>query len=299
MKRRDEVLVGLFVTVAAVIMVIGIIWLTQGGLSSGYPLYTKFSWGQNLKKGHPVLLAGQEVGHVSEVELKPGYLDVELAIDNGQDIPRGSTASVVPVGIFGDVAISFKPPLPLPTTSYNPGDTVPAGPPTPDIATILTRVDSIGMSISRLTSAMDRDLIASGGLKDLRRLIANTTTMSAQLQTVMANQDRNLSATMADFRRSMARLSSLVDSAMVDSTMKNARTATANMSRLIAAVDSTNTEFRTLVAKANSGRGSIGLLLNDTTLYTNVRNLVATLDSLTKDFQKDPKKYINVRITVF
>lgn len=299
MKRRDEVLVGIFVTVAAVILVTGIIWLTNGGLSSGYPLYTQFPWGQNLKKGHPVLLAGQEVGHVGDVELMAGYLDVELAINNGQDIPRGSTVSVVPIGIFGDVAIAFKPPLPLPTTSYNPGDTVPAGEPTPDIGTILTRVDSIGMSIAKLTSAMDKDLIASGGLKDLRRLIANTTTMSAQLQSVMANQDRNLTVTMADFRRSMARLTSLVDSAMVDSTLKNVRTSTASMSRLISAVDSTNMEFRTLVAKANNGRGSVGMLLNDTSLYTNVRNLVATLDSLTNDFKKDPKKYINVRVTVF
>lgn len=299
MKRRDEVLVGIFVTVAAVILVTGIIWLTNGGLSNGYPLYTQFPWGQNLKKGHPVLLAGQEVGHVGDVELMAGYLDVELAIDNGQDIPRGSTVSVVPIGIFGDVAIAFKPPLPLPTTSYNPGDTVPAGAPTPDIGTILTRVDSIGMSIARLTSAMDQDLVASGGLRDLRRLIANTTSMSAQLQSVMANQDRNLTITMADFRRSMARLTSLVDSAMVDSTLKNVRTSTAGMSRLIAAVDSTNMEFRTLVAKANNGRGSVGMLLNDTSLYTNVRNLVATLDSLTNDFKKDPKKYINVRVTVF
>jgi phospholipid/cholesterol/gamma-HCH transport system substrate-binding protein len=72
-----------------------------------------------------------------------------------------------------------------------------------------------------------------------------------------------------------------------------------NMARLIRQVDSTNTEMRLLVAKANNGRGSLGMLLNDTTLYTNVRNLVATTDSLLNDFKKDPKKYINVRITVF
>jgi phospholipid/cholesterol/gamma-HCH transport system substrate-binding protein len=268
-------------------------------LSNGYPLYTKFLWGQNLKKGQPILLAGQEVGHVSQVVLESGYLDVTLAIDNDQKIPRGSTASVVPVGIFGDVAVAFKPPLPLPKTNYNEGDTVPPGPPTPDIGTILSRVDSIGITISKLTSAMDRDLVASGGFKDLRRVIANTATMSTQLQSVITNQDRNLTATMTDFRHSMAKLSSLVDSAMVDSTMKNVRTSTANMSRLIAAVDSTNNEFRLLVAKANNGRGSVGMLLNDTTLYSNVRNLVARVDSLVSDFTKNPKKYINVQLHVF
>jgi phospholipid/cholesterol/gamma-HCH transport system substrate-binding protein len=299
MKRRDEVLVGVFVTFATVVLVIGIIWLTNGGLSNGYPLYTKFAWGQNLKKGHPILLAGQEIGHVAEVKLRPGYLDVELAIDNDQVVPIKSTVSVVPVGIFGDVAIAINPPLPLPATNYSAGDTIPAGPETPDIGVILRRVDSIGVTISKLTQALDRDLIATGGLRDLRRLIATTTSMSEQLSVVIASQDRNLTATMTDFRRNMNRLSSLIDSAMVDSTMKSVRTGTANMARLIAAVDSTNSEFRILVAKANSGRGSAGMLLNDTTLYTNVRNLVATLDSLVNDFKKDPKKYINVKFSVF
>lgn len=299
MKRRDEVLVGIFVTLATVVMVIGIIWLTNGGLSSGYPLYAKFSWGQNLKKGHPILLAGQEVGHVADVELKPGYLDVELAIDNDQEIPRGSTASVIPVGIFGDVAIAFKPPLPLPTTSYSAGDTVPVGAGPPDMSAILARVDTIGTSVARLASALEKEFVTGGGLRDLRRITASMATTSGQLSTVIANQDRNVTILLADFRRTMNRFSTMIDSASVDSTVRNLKSVSTNMTRLLTQVDSTNHEMRLLLAKANNGRGSIGMLLNDTTLYTNVRNLIATTDSLLNDFKKDPKKYINVRITVF
>jgi phospholipid/cholesterol/gamma-HCH transport system substrate-binding protein len=299
MKRRDEVLVGVFVTLATIILVVGIIWLTNGGLSSGYPLYAKFAWGQNLKKGHPVLLAGQEVGHVSEVDLKPGYLDVELAIDNDKLIPRGSSASVVPVGIFGDVAIAFKPPLPLPATSYEAGDTVPVGPAPADMGAILARVDTIGRSVERLASAIEKEFVTEGGLRDLRRSVASFAALSGQLSTVVANQDRNVTLLLSDFRRTTNRFSSMLDSAAVDSTVRNVRTMSSNMARLITQVDSTNNEMRLLVAKANSGRGSVGMLLNDTTLYSNVRNLVGTLDSLVNDFKKDPKKYINVRITVF
>src|SRR5688572_10229395 len=56
MKRRDEVLVGVLLTVAAVVLVMGTLWLARGGLSSGYPLYTRFAWGLNLKQGQPVRL---------------------------------------------------------------------------------------------------------------------------------------------------------------------------------------------------------------------------------------------------
>jgi phospholipid/cholesterol/gamma-HCH transport system substrate-binding protein len=296
MKRRNEILVGLFVTVALVVLIIGTILLTQGTLNRGYALNTKFLWGQNLKKGQPVLIAGQTIGYVSKVQLKPGYLDVQMRIDDDQKVPRGSKATVKPVGIFGDVAVALAPPMPLPSTFYQEGDTVPAGAPTPDMAEILLRVDSIGNSVNRLASAVEKELITSGGLRDLRRTIANTVTISSQLQTVLANQDRNVSATIADFRRTMLHFNSMLDSAMVDSTVRNIRTTTANMSRLIASADSTNNEFRALLVKANNGKGSLGMLVNDTTLYTNTRNLIARIDSLTADFQKNPKKYINLRI---
>jgi phospholipid/cholesterol/gamma-HCH transport system substrate-binding protein len=296
MKRRNEILVGIFVTVALVVLIVGTILLTQGTLNRGYALNTKFLWGQNLKKGQPVLIAGQTIGYVAKVQLKPGYLDVQMRIDDDQQVPRGSKATVKPVGIFGDVAVALTPPMPLPSTYYQEGDTVPAGAPTPDMAEILLRVDSIGNSVNRLASAVEKELVVSGGLRDLRRTIASTVTISNQLQGVLANQDRNVSATIADFRRTMQKFNNMIDSAMIDSTVRNVRTMTGNMSRLISAADSTNNELRSLLNKANSGRGSLGMLVNDTTMYTNTRNLIARLDSLVTDFQKNPKKYINLRI---
>jgi phospholipid/cholesterol/gamma-HCH transport system substrate-binding protein len=299
MRRRNEILVGIFVTIALIILIGGTVWLTRGGFSRGYPLYAKFSWGQNLKNGHSVLLAGQNVGYVSDVKLKPGYLDVELRITSDQGIPSGSTAQVIPIGIFGDVAVAFKPPLPLPATNYAAGDTVPVGAAPADMGAILARVDTIGTSVSRLVTALEKEFVEGGGLRDLRRMTASMATTSEQLSRVIANQDRNVTLLLADFRQTMNKFSTMIDSAQVDSTVRGVRTITADMSRLIRQFDSTNTEMRTLVANVRNGRGSLGLLMTDTSLYTNVRNLVATADSLMNDFKKDPKKYINVRITVF
>jgi phospholipid/cholesterol/gamma-HCH transport system substrate-binding protein len=299
MRRSNEVLVGLFVTVALIILVGGTVWLTRGGFRRGYPLYAKFSWGQNLKNGHPVLLAGQNVGYVSDVTLKPGYLDVELRItETDQGIPKGSTASVIPVGIFGDVAISFKPPLPLPATNYNPGDTVPTGDSPPDMGAILARVDTIGTSVSRLTSALEKEFVSGGGLRDLHRLTASMATTSEQLSRVIANQDRNLSVVLDDFRRTMNKFSTVLDSASMDSTVRNIKTMSANMNRLIAQVDSTNAQAQALLVKANSGNGTVGKLLTDSLLYTNIKNLTARTDSLLNDFMANPKKYIDVTVCV-
>ena len=83
MKRSNEITVGVLITVAVIVLVLGTLWLARGGLKPGYPLYTRFAWGQNLKQGQPVLLAGVTVGNVGDVTLRrAGYLDVMLRINS-------------------------------------------------------------------------------------------------------------------------------------------------------------------------------------------------------------------------
>jgi phospholipid/cholesterol/gamma-HCH transport system substrate-binding protein len=174
MKRRDEVTVGILITVAVVVLILGTLWLARGGLKSGYPLYTRFAWGQNLKQGQPVLLAGVSVGYVGDVNLRrDGYLDVMLRIDDQYTVPKGSTAIVKPVGIFGDVAVALMPPIPVPATSYSPGDTVPPGPAAADIGQIMNRVDTIGQSVSVLMHALQQQVIEAGTLKQLNRTMTS------------------------------------------------------------------------------------------------------------------------------
>src|SRR3982751_4382668 len=62
----------------------------------------------------------------------------------------------------------------------------------PDMAALLARVDTIGTSVSRLTSALEKEFVAGGGLRDLHRLTSSMAHTSDQLSTVIANQDRNV-----------------------------------------------------------------------------------------------------------
>jgi phospholipid/cholesterol/gamma-HCH transport system substrate-binding protein len=304
MKRRDEVTVGIFITVAVVVLVLGTLWLARGGLKSGYPLYTRFQWGQNLKQGQPVLLAGVSVGYVADVTLRrDGYLDVMLNVADKYPIPKGSTATVKAIGIFGDVSVALTPPMPVPKTSYAPGDTVPPGPPSADINEIMDRVDSIGKSVSALTRALEVEVVEAGTLKDIHKTIAATAALSAQLQTVIAQQHQSLLRTETSFSdaaanmsRTVERVSHLADSTQIEGSLANIRQATANATTLVANLDSTNAAIRTLLAKAQNGNGTLGKFMSDTLLYSDMRHLLIRADSLLADIKANPKKYINVRI---
>lgn len=299
MKRRDEVLVGIFLTVAAAIALLGTLWLVRGGLSSGYPLNSRFAWGQNLKPGQQVLLAGVAVGAVADVKLRDdGFLDVVLRVDDDVKVPRSAVASVKPVGIFGDAAIALTPKGPS-KISYSPDDTVPVGPADTDIQAIMNRVDSIGATVQVMTKAINADLVASGGIKDMRRSLANAAELtqaaarlSIQLNAIAAEQSRNLTATMASFRRA----ASAVDSAKIDSTMRNFQTSSASLTRIAANLDSTSRHANALIGGIERGEGNAGKLLKDTLLYNDLRRLVGQVDTVLVDLKANPRKYINLSI---
>ena len=94
MRRRDEVLVGLFTTVAIIILALTSIWLVRGGLNRGYLLHSRFSWGAGIKQGAPVWLVGVTVGTVDKVDLDPrGTLLITYRIRKEHSVPVGSVAT--------------------------------------------------------------------------------------------------------------------------------------------------------------------------------------------------------------
>ena len=292
MKTRDEILVGLVVTVAVVVTVLGSLWLARGGLSKGYPLYAKFPWGAGLKQGQPVLLVGVSTGYVDEVDLhQDGTLVTTLRIQKGYQVPITSRATVVPNGIFGDMAVALTPSKPDPR-SFKPGDTVPIGPSTPGIAQITSKADSIARSVNAVTSALEHEMVATGGIRDLRNAIGATNRLVNEFASIAAEQSRQLSATMTALRRATG----AIDPAKVDSTIKNFRTASANMADMSADLKQTSAKLDLILAKVDSGNGSAARLLNDPGVYTDMRGLLQRMDSLLADVKKNPNRYINVRV---
>lgn len=292
MKRRDEVLVGLLVTIAIVVAILGTLWLARGGLSSGYPLYARFPWGAGLRQGQPVLLAGVQVGYVDHVKLRrDGYLDVDMRINDEYTVPDNSVATVIPVGIFGDQAIALTPSSPV-LTSYSAGDTVPIGHTAIGIQDLLARIDTVSTTLNDVTNAIEVELVDKGGMADLRRTLGATNRLVEQLAMIANEQSNQLSATMSTLRRSVA----AIDSATVDSTVRNLRTTSANMADLTAGLRETTTQLNGVLGRLERGEGTAGKLLTDTLLYRDVRSLVTRLDSLTLDFKKNPRRYINLEI---
>lgn len=317
MKRRDEVIVGVFVTIALIVGVFGTLWLARRGLSKSYPMYARFDWGNNLKVGQQVLLAGVQVGFVDKVELNPsGYLDVTMSIDKGRRIPANATAVVQNEGFFGDKSVALHPcgdvPPPVdreapamtgtmsgggeslchPTSFLPPGDTIPTGKPAPSIDMILGRVDSMSGALEDVVQTVRISMVEKGGIDDLRKTIASTNELAQQLTRVAAEQSKGLSLTLASLRRT----ANALDSASIDSTVQNMQATTENLAALTNSLKSTTTRLDNVMGKIETGDGTVGRLLNDPGVYNELRQSLARLDSLIADVKANPKRYINVKV---
>jgi phospholipid/cholesterol/gamma-HCH transport system substrate-binding protein len=235
---------------------------------------------------------GVNAGYVDEVELRQdGTLITTLRIVKSYKVPLGSKATVVPSGIFGDMAVALTPERPNPR-SHEPGDTIPVGPTVPGIAQITAKADSIARSLNEVTTALQQEMVASGGLRDMRQAIAATNRLVNEFAGIAAEQSRQLSATMTSLRRAAG----AVDPAKIDSTMINIRTASANVAEMSANLRATSSKLDLILAKVDSGDGSAAKLVNDPAVYNDVRLLLARMDSLLADVKKNPKRYFNVSV---
>lgn len=292
MKRRDELMVGLLLLVGVVVALGGTLWIARGGLSSGYDMYARFPWGAGLKQGQPVLLAGVQVGFVDRVELIPdGTLGVRFKVQSQYKIPVNTTATVQANGIFGDQLIALTP-VRATTQTMAEGDTIPTGIPAPGIPQLITKGDSIAANALIVSNSLRSALVDSGGIQDIRQTVALLTKLVGQISEVTAQQSRELSQTQATLRRTLAS----VDSAKVDSAVKNLRTASANLEQLSREAGRTNAQVQEVINKVSNGNGTAGKLINDPALYARMDSTLRSVDLLLKDFKANPRKYVNLRI---
>jgi phospholipid/cholesterol/gamma-HCH transport system substrate-binding protein len=292
MRRRDEVLVGLFTTVAIIILALASIWLVRGGLTRGYLLHSRFSWGAGIKQGAPVWLVGVTIGTVDKVELDPrGTLLLTYRIQSEYSVPIGTKATIVPNGFFGDQAIAFTPEAPN-EVSYAPGDTVPIGIASAGLQGLMQRADTLTGAISVMLGAMKAQFVDSGGLADIRRTTLAMNRLLTTANQVAELQSREIQATLVTLRSRMA----AVDSARIDSTIRALQATSAQFNAFAGELQTASTRFNALLTKVESGEGSIAKLLNDPALYGDLRNVATRIDSLLVDLMRNPRKYLKFSV---
>lgn len=290
MKFSKEFQIGALVVATVAILFFGVNYLKGVNVfnPSNY-YYAKFDRVNGLLESSSVTVQGVKLGVVKSINYNFDSVNdgvvVEMMVDDELKVPVGSMA-VLTAGLLGGADVSLTMRQSVPGQYYKPGDTIPAildeGPMTavtqevmPRIQAIIPQLDSLIYSLRMITE----DNSIQKTLGNLNRMTANLEQTSVSLNNMMSKDVPlilgNVSTITTDFSKVSTNLSH-VDFA-------------ATMTK----VDATLANLKLITDKVNSGDGTVGLLLNDRTLYDNLSNTAGSANNLLIDLKANPKRYVH------
>jgi phospholipid/cholesterol/gamma-HCH transport system substrate-binding protein len=304
-----------------------------------YHLKTRFPNVQGLKSGAVVRLAGVEVGQVSDVQFAGSQVEVTLEIseDVKDKITEQSRAMIGSISLLGETAIDIATVgigRPLPDWGYiqstktpgqiaevaeqaNAGITeitallkdIRAGKGTlgklitddavyKEFVALTAAADTVVQNLNRGQGTMGKLLKDDAAYKSLQASLDNLATMTRRINAGegslghLLKDDqfgKSLSSTTANLDTVSARL------AKGEGSMGKLLTDEALYKRL----DAVTGRLDTLLTRLNDGQGTAGQLLQDKKLYENMNGAVTDVRSLLVEIKKDPKKFLNVKVSIF
>ena len=273
MKYSRELKVGVLAIICLVILYFGFNFLKGINIFSPTKVYVgTFDRINGLTAQAPVYIKGYQVGLVESIQYDfkqyPAFT-VNVSIDKTIELPRGTQMALVADGLLGGGAIELQlPNMPNRAMPYQKGDTLPTQI-VPGLIDnlqtgILANLDSLLAEANTLLASLN-DQMSEGSLyatlQNIEQITQNLAISSKDLRALTHNQ---LPTIMDKADATIQGLNDIVDDVKA-----------ANIQGTVGMVDST---LKTLNAALQSQEGTVGMLLNDKTLYDNLNNALQDLD---------------------
>jgi phospholipid/cholesterol/gamma-HCH transport system substrate-binding protein len=285
-RKRNLAAVGMLTLVATVIFVWGLYWMLGTPiLRSGMDVVVVLTDGGGLKRSDRVVLQGVEVGNVKNVRLAPeGGVVVELRLNEKLALPT-DTRAVVSGDVFGAHTVQLVPGQSL--LRVENGDTIrgAAQPQLADLATGLSaRVESVLLSADALLSPK--------AVGDLHSTAAVLPAGAEELRAAFAE----LRLAAAALRRTAEKAEGAETGQTLNSAIGQVEQTAVAMTAAAGRMEQSLSSFASLLGKIDDGSGTLGRLVNDTTMYSELNLTLREFRSLASDIRERPGRYFSVRV---
>jgi phospholipid/cholesterol/gamma-HCH transport system substrate-binding protein len=304
-----------------------------------YALKTKFPDIAGLKTGAVVRVAGVDVGKVTDIQFAGSEVEVTLEVNEAQQerITENSRASIGSLSLLGEPIIIVSPSSQ--GRQLVEGDFLPSEPAAAGIASMAGPVQAGVEEATRLIQDIRGGKGTVGKLVTDDSLYREFNALLGSAEGVIAGVNRGqgtlgklarddaayrqLNAALADLNEMTRRIRAgegslgrlLHDDALAKSLTQTASNFDQISARLTrgegtagklltdqAVYDRMNAitgRIDKLVSALEGGQGTAGQLMKDQKLYDNMNGAANELRSLIGDIRKDPKKYLNVRVSIW
>lgn len=304
-----------------------------------YALTTKFSNVQGIKSGAVVRVAGVDVGKVTEVEFVGAEVQLTLEVneENTSRITDQSRASIGSLSLLGEPIIEISPASQ--GTPLKDGDFIQSSRTKGQIGDVaasasegLEQVTALIKEIREGKGTVGKLFTDDQMYREMNALVASAEAVAAAINSGkgslgMLIKDpaayRQANAALANLQELTRRINAgegslgklLKDEQLaksLSSASGNIEQVTGRLSRgegtagklltdqqLYDRFNGIAARIEKLTTDLAQGEGSAGQLLHDKQLYENMNAAAGELRALIGDIRKDPKKYLNVRVSIF
>ncbi len=300
MKIAGEIKIGITGIITVIVIIWGVNYLKgRNILNSNYTLIATFDQVDGLEPSGKVMLNGYKIGTVDKIDFDPQAkvpFTLQMEIDKSYPVRAESIAEIYSADLLGSRAVRI---IQSEETGFmESGDTLNSKV-TGDMITslldqfsplllqandVLQTIDSAGAALTVILSnpalktlvghidqaagSMKEQLSESG---DLARSLENLKVITGSIGT----QSESIKNTIDNLES----LSGKLDRAEIDSLLLQLQDLSEHLSGITSSI--------------NKGEGTIGKLVRDDSLYDQVGQLIADLDSLVTDLNENPKKYVS------
>ena len=315
MKFSKEFIIGVVVIIALALLYWGFNFLKGEDIFSKERVFIAvYNDVGGLEKMNPVSINGLVVGQVRDMYFFGAGGDakvvIELIITNSISIPINSYARIYSSDLLGSKAVEIK--LGTSGEYAKPGDTLLSEveasikdevnrqlqPIKSKAEDLMQSIDTVLTMLQRLFGGANTDNVAKS-IEHIASSFENLESTTSTLDTIISGQKSrmekilvniesitfNLKNNRDNFNNIIANFSSLSDTL-----------ASARVSETLQSVNNAMNEITVITNQINRGEGSLGMLVNNDSLYIELEKSARDLNLLIEDIRKNPKKYVKVSL---
>ena len=300
MKISREIKTAILVIASILLFIWGYSFLKGQNLFNNHKvLFVEYDNVEGLATSAPVTISGKIIGKVNTITLnKNGMLLLELQInDNNFPIQKSSIAQIYEPGFIGGKQIAIIPNYKDSKLAVS-GDFLKS-----DIK--LGLMSSVGEKLVPTQQKIDKLLIDADGLMTNLNGV-----LDAQTKQNLKNSIAQLNQTLTEVNKATQKVNVMLaaNQQKIDNSLSNVEKASGNFAKIssdlekaklgetVKTLEATLDNVNKMMTDLQSGKGSMGKLLKDEAMYTNLTKASRELELLLQDVRLHPTRYVNVSL---
>lgn len=312
MKINNETKIGLLAIISIGFLVIGFNFLKgKSVFKTDRDVYAVYQDVQGLAKSNPVMINGLQIGRIANLDGGRNMKRIVVTVSLSRDvnIPTNSLAVINP-NLLGSPTMEIQ--LGDASTYLKNGDTLLTTLSTGAFDEALKLINPVLYEVKNAVKSLDSVLTTITGVFDTRTknniqsILANVNlatasfvTTSESLQQMMDPQHGALAKSLNNVNSFTANLNSnnnKVDSILENSKVFSQKLSEIDLAKTLDTLNAAINSFKQGAEKITSKDGSLGLLLNDKSLYDNLESTSNKINILLDDIRVHPRRYVNISV---